>query len=284
MDISNAERASVLVEALPYIQEYSNKIVVIKYGGNAMIDEELKRAVMGDIVLLTLVGVKVILVHGGGPEISDMLKKVGKKSEFVDGLRVTDKETMDIVQSILAGKVNKDLVKLLESMGGHAIGLCGADGAMIKAEKLDGVHGFVGEITEIDPDPILGVLDYNYIPVVSTIAIDESGNSYNINADTAAAAIAAKLEAECLITLTDIEGILYDKDDPSTLIHTMKTTDAPELIEKGVISGGMIPKVNGCIDAINQGVRKVFILDGTIPHSILIETLTNEGLGTMIVK
>lgn len=284
MDISNAERASILVEALPYIQEYSGKIVVVKYGGNAMIDENLKQAVMGDLVLLTLVGVKVILVHGGGPEISDMLKKVGKKSEFIDGLRVTDKETMDIVQSILAGKVNKDLVKLIESKGGHAIGLCGADGSMIKAKKLDSVHGFVGEIEDIDPDPILGVLDYDYIPVVSSIGIDSDGNSYNINADTAAAAIAAKLEAECLITLTDIEGICLDKDDPSSLIRTMKTTDAPALVEQGVISGGMIPKVEGCIDAINKGVRKVFVIDGTIAHSILIETLTDEGLGTMIVK
>lgn len=284
MDISNAERASILVEALPYIQEYSGKIVVVKYGGNAMIDENLKQAVMGDLVLLTLVGVKVILVHGGGPEISDMLKRVGKKSEFIDGLRVTDKETMDIVQSILAGKVNKDLVKLIESKGGHAIGLCGADGGMIKARKLDSVHGFVGEIEDIDPDPILGVLDYDYIPVVSSIGIDSDGNSYNINADTAAAAIAAKLEAECLITLTDIEGICLDKDDPSSLIRTMKTTDAPALVEQGVISGGMIPKVEGCIDAINKGVRKVFVIDGTIAHSILIETLTDEGLGTMIVK
>lgn len=284
MDISNAERASILVEALPYIQEYSGKIVVVKYGGNAMIDENLKQAVMGDLVLLTLVGVKVILVHGGGPEISDMLKKVGKKSEFIDGLRVTDKETMDIVQSILAGKVNKDLVKLIESKGGHAIGLCGADGSMIKAKKLDSVHGFVGEIEDIDPDPILGVLDYDYIPVVSSIGIDSEGNSYNINADTAAAAIAAKLEAECLITLTDIEGICLNKDDPTSLIHTMKTSDAPKLIEQGVISGGMIPKVEGCIDAINMGVRKVFVIDGTTPHSILIETLTDEGLGTMIVK
>lgn len=284
MDISNAERASILVEALPYIQEYSGKIIVVKYGGNAMIDENLKQAVMGDLVLLTLVGVKVILVHGGGPEISDMLKRVGKKSEFIDGLRVTDKETMDIVQSILAGKVNKDLVKLIESKGGHAIGLCGADGGMIKAKKLDNVHGFVGEIEDIDPDPILGVLDYDYIPVVSSIGIDSDGNSYNINADTAAAAIAAKLEAECLITLTDIEGICLDKDDPTSLIHTMKTTDAPALIKQGVISGGMIPKVEGCIDAINKGVRKVFVIDGTVAHSILIETLTDEGLGTMIVK
>ncbi len=284
MEISNAQRASILIEALPNIQEYYNKIVVVKYGGNAMIDENLKQAVMGDIVLLSLVGVKVVLVHGGGPEINDMLKRVGKKSEFVDGLRVTDRETMDIVQMILSGKVNKDLVKLIETKGGHAVGLCGADGGLIKAKPLDDIHGFVGEVTDIDPDPIIGVLDYNYIPVVSTIAIDDEGNSYNINADTAAASIAAKLNAECLITLTDIEGIMRDKDDPTTLIKTMKTSEADELFESGVISGGMIPKVKGCIEAVENGVRKIFIIDGRIPHSILIETLTDEGLGTMIIK
>ena len=284
MNINNAERASVLIEALPYIQKYRNKVVVIKYGGNAMVNEELKQAVMGDIVLLSLVGVKVVLVHGGGPEISDMLKKVGKESEFVDGLRVTDAETMEIVQMILAGKVNKDLVKLIQTKGGNAIGLCGADGAMIKAKALDKKYGFVGEITDVDPDPIIGVLDYDYIPVVSTAGIDEEGNTYNINADTAAAAIAAKLRAECLITLTDIEGIMRDKDDPTTLIKTIKVNEAPKLFKDGVISGGMIPKIKGCIKAIESGVRKVFVIDGRIPHSILIETLTNEGLGTMIVK
>lgn len=284
MNINNAERASVLIEALPYIQKYRNKVVVIKYGGNAMVNEELKQAVMGDIVLLSLVGVKVVLVHGGGPEISDMLKKVGKESEFVDGLRVTDAETMEIVQMILAGKVNKDLVKLIQTKGGNAIGLCGADGAMIKAKALDKKYGFVGEITDVDPDPIIGVLDYDYIPVVSTVGIDEEGNTYNINADTAAAAIAAKLRAECLITLTDIEGIMRDKDDPTTLIKTIKVNEAPKLFKDGVISGGMIPKIKGCIKAIESGVRKVFVIDGRIPHSILIETLTNEGLGTMIVK
>lgn len=284
MTINNQERASVLIEALPYIQEYYNKVVVIKYGGNAMIDEELKQAVMGDIVLLSLVGVKVVLVHGGGPEINDMLSKVGKESKFVDGLRVTDKETMEIVQMILAGKVNKDLVKLIETKGGHAVGLCGADGGMIKAKALDEKYGFVGQITSIDPDPIIGVLDYNYIPIVSTVGIDENGNTYNINADTAAAAIASKLKAECLITLTDIAGILKDKNDPSSLIRVMKTKDAPKLIESGVIGGGMIPKVGGCIKAIENGVRKVFIIDGRVPHSILVETLTDEGLGTMITK
>lgn len=284
MEIDNAQRASVLIEALPYIQEYTNKVVVIKYGGNAMVNEDLKKAVMGDIVLLSLVGVKVVLVHGGGPEISDMLKKIGKESVFVDGLRVTDRETMDIVQMILAGKVNKDLVKLIQTIGGNAVGLCGADGAMIKANMLDEKYGYVGEITDVDPDPIIGVLDYNYIPVVSTVGIDENGNTYNINADTAAAAIAAKLRAECLVTLTDIDGIMMDKDNPKTVIKTMKTSDAPKLIMDGVISGGMIPKIKGCIKAIESGVKKVFVIDGRIPHSILIETLTNEGLGTMIIK
>lgn len=284
MNINNSERASILIEALPYIQKYNNKVVVIKYGGNAMINEKLKEAVMGDIVLLSLVGVKVVLVHGGGPEISDMLKKVGKESVFLDGLRVTDSETMDIVQMILAGKVNKNLVKLIQTKGGNAIGLCGADGAMIKAKALDEKYGFVGEVEDVDIDPILGVLDYDYIPVVSTIGIDSDGNTYNINADTAAAAIAAKLKAECLITLTDIEGILRDKDDPSTLIKTIKTSEAPALMQEGVISGGMIPKIQGCIDAIENGVKKVFVIDGRIEHSILIETFTDEGLGTMLVK
>lgn len=284
MNINNSERASILIEALPYIQKYYNKVVVIKYGGNAMVNEKLKEAVMGDIVLLSLVGVKVVLVHGGGPEISDMLKKVGKESVFLDGLRVTDSETMDIVQMILAGKVNKNLVKLIQTKGGNAIGLCGADGAMIKAKALDEKYGYVGEIEDVDIDPILGVLDYDYIPVVSTIGIDDDGNTYNINADTAAAAIAAKLKAECLITLTDIEGILKDKDDPSTLIKTIKTSEAPALMQEGVISGGMIPKIQGCIDAIENGVKKVFVIDGRIEHSILIETFTDEGLGTMLVK
>ncbi len=283
MEISNQERASIIIEALPYIQKYTNKVVVVKYGGSAMLNDELKQAVMGDIVLLSLVGVKVVLVHGGGPEINDMLGRIGKQSVFADGLRVTDGETMDIVQMILAGKVNKDLVKLIQTKGGNAIGICGADGAMIKARALDEKYGYVGEITDIDPDPIIGVLDYNYIPVVSTIGIDSQGNSYNINADTAAAAIASKLRAECLITLTDTEGILRDKDDPTTLIRTIRTTDAPKLIKDGVISGGMIPKIKGCIKAIESGVRKVFVIDGRVPHSILVETLTDAGVGTMII-
>lgn len=283
MELSNADRASILIEALPYIQEYTGKVVVIKYGGSAMLDEKLKSSVMGDIVLLQLIGVKVVLVHGGGPEISAMLGRIGKKTEFCDGLRVTDKETAEIVQMVLAGKVGKDLVKLIETKGGNAIGLCGADGGMIKAKMLDEKYGYVGEITDVDVDPILGVLDYDYIPVVSTIAIDGEGHSFNVNADTAASVIAAELKAECLISLTDMPGILKDKDDPSSLIHTIRTEEAPFLIESGVIAGGMIPKLNGCIDAIRAGVRKVFIIDGRVEHSILMETLTDEGLGTMII-
>lgn len=283
MIITHAERASVLTEALPYIKKYNNKILVVKYGGNAMINDDLKEAVMGDLVLLSLVGVKVVLVHGGGPEITEMLGKIGKKSEFIDGLRVTDKETVDIVQMVLAGKINKNLVNLLENKGAKAIGLSGIDGHMIKSEKLDDVHGFVGEITNVDVTPIVDCLDKGYIPVISTIGYDNEGNTYNINADTAAARIAGALGAESLISMTDIEGILRDKNDPSTLISKINVSDAPRLMREGVISGGMIPKVNCCIEAIRRGVRKVFIIDGRIPHSILIETLTDAGIGTMFV-
>ena len=284
MKISNADRAKILTEALPYIQKYSNKILVIKYGGNAMINEELKAAVMGDIVLLSLIGVKVVLVHGGGPEISEMLNKIGKKSEFVNGLRVTDKETVDIVQMVLAGKVNKNLVNLLHNKGGKAIGLCGIDGHMIKAKKVDERLGFVGEVTDVNVAPVLDVLEKGYIPVVSTIGYDEDGNVYNINADTVAARLAGELKAESLISMTDIVGLLRDKDDPSTLIPKVYVSDVLKLIRDGVISGGMIPKVNCCIEAIRRGVNKVFIIDGRIPHSILIETLTDEGIGTMFVS
>ncbi|MGM9644677.1 MAG: acetylglutamate kinase [Eubacteriales bacterium] len=283
MIITHAERASVLTEALPYIKKYNNKILVVKYGGNAMINDDLKEAVMGDLVLLSLVGVKVVLVHGGGPEITEMLGKIGKKSEFVDGLRVTDKETVDIVQMVLAGKINKNLVNLLENKGAKAIGLSGIDGHMIKSDKLDDVHGFVGEITNVDVTPIVDCLDKGYIPVISTVGYDNEGNTYNINADTAAARIAGALGAESLISMTDIEGILRDKNDPSTLISKIYVSDAPQLMREGVISGGMIPKVNCCIEAIRRGVRKVFIIDGRIPHSILIETLTDAGIGTMFV-
>lgn len=283
MQVSNAQRAEILVHALPYIQEYYDKIIVIKYGGNAMIDENLKQAVMRDVVLMNLIGVKVVLVHGGGPEISDMLKKVGKQSTFVNGLRVTDEETMEIVQMVLAGKVNKSLVSLIESIGGRAVGLCGMDGGMLKAKPLDPALGYVGEITQVNDAPIVDLLEKGYIPVISTVGYDENGHVYNINADTAAASIAAKLKAESLISMTDISGILRDKDDPSTLISEIKAEDAPRLMSEGIISGGMIPKVECCIDAINGGVKKVFIIDGRIPHSILIETLTDEGIGTMFV-
>ena len=282
--MTNAQRAEVLTQALPYIQKYTDKIIVVKYGGNAMINDELKDAVMGDIVLLSLIGIKVVLVHGGGPEITQMLKAVGKESQFVNGLRVTDKETVDIVQMVLAGKVNKNLVNLLHHKGGKAVGLCGIDGHMIEAEVLNPELGFVGEITNVNVEPITDVLEKGYIPVISTVGCDKEGNVYNINADTAASEIAGILGAESLISMTDIEGILRDKDDPSTLISKIVVDEAPKLVEEGVISGGMIPKVECCIDAINSGVRKVFIIDGRIPHSILIETLTNEGIGTMFVK
>lgn len=284
MEMNNAERARILVEALPYIKKYYNKIIVVKYGGNAMINEELKEAVMGDIVLLSLIGIKVVLVHGGGPEITEMLGKIGKKSEFVNGLRVTDKESVDIVQMVLAGKINKNLVNLLENKGGKAIGLCGIDGHMIKAEMKDERFGYVGEITSVNVQPILDVLEKGYIPVVSTVGYDCEGNSYNINADTAAARIAGELQCESLISMTDIDGILRDKDDPSTLISEIHVSDAPRLVREGIISGGMIPKVNCCIEAIRRGVGKVFIIDGRIPHAILIETLTDEGIGTMFVS
>ena len=281
--IPNAERAKVLIEALPYIRNYNGKILVVKYGGNAMLNEELKRAVMGDIVLLRLIGVQVVLVHGGGPEISETLTALGKKSEFIDGLRVTDAETVGVVQMVLAGKVNKSLVSLIGSLGGKAMGLSGMDGQMLIACQKDEVHGFVGEITQVNTAPILDLLEKGYIPVVSTIATDAAGNSYNVNADTAAARIAGALGAESLITMTDIAGLLYDKDDPSTLIRAVNVSEAPELIREGVISGGMIPKVDCCIDAIRRGVKKVFIIDGRIPHAILIEVLTDEGIGTMFV-
>jgi len=281
--MTNAQRAEVLTQALPYIQKYTNKIVVVKYGGNAMINDELKDAVMGDIVLLSLIGIKVVLVHGGGPEITQMLKQVGKETQFINGLRVTDKETVDIVQMVLAGKVNKNLVNLLHHKGGKAVGLCGIDGHMIEAEFLNKELGYVGEITNVNVEPITDVLEKGYIPVISTVACDNEGNVYNINADTAAAKIAGILGAESLISMTDIEGILRDKDDPSTLISKILVSEAPSLMEDGIISGGMIPKVECCIDAINSGVKKVFIIDGRIPHAILIETLTNEGIGTMFV-
>ena len=284
MELSNAQRAEVLIHALPYIQKYYNKIIVVKYGGNAMINEDLKKAVMGDIVLLSLIGIKVVLVHGGGPEISEMLKKIGKQSEFVNGLRVPDAETADIVQMVLAGKINKTLVSLLQNTGGRAIGLSGADGHMIEAKQLDPALGYVGEITNIDTRLITDVLEKGYIPVISTVGCDSEGNVYNINADTAASRIAGMLKAESLISMTDISGILRDKEDPSSLISQIQVSDAPTLMRDGVISGGMIPKVECCIEAIRRGVNRVFIIDGRIPHSILIETLTDEGIGTMFTE
>lgn len=283
MDITNQKRASVLVQALPYIKKYVGKIVVIKYGGNAMIDEELKSKVMKDMVLLSLIGVKVVLVHGGGPEINGMLSKLGLKSEFKNGLRVTDKETVEVVQMVLAGKVNKNLVNLLEVKGGNAIGLSGLDGQMLLAEIKNPDLGFVGEIKKVNVAPILDLLEKGYIPVISTVACDEEGNIYNVNADTAAAKIAGELKAESLISMTDIAGILKDKDDPNSLIKKISIQDADNLISEGVISGGMIPKVECCVNALKWGVNKVFIIDGRIPHSIIVEMLTDEGIGTMFV-
>ena len=281
---TNAERAEVLTAALPYIKKYSGKIVVIKYGGNAMVNEQLKQQVMEDIALLWLIGVKVVLVHGGGPEISDTMKKLGKEAVFVDGLRVTDKETVDIVQMVLAGKVNKDLVNLIQTKGGHAVGISGIDGGMIEATVKNEALGFVGQITKIRTQPIVDLLEKNYIPVVSTVASDRQGNVYNINGDTAAAYIAGALGAERLIMMTDIAGILKDKDDPSSLIPHITVDEAKALYEEGIVSGGMIPKVDCCIEALEHGVKNVVIMDGRIPHSILMELLTDEGAGTMVTK
>ena len=280
---TTAQRAEILTQALPYIQKYNDKIVVVKYGGNAMINEDLKEAVMGDIVLLSLIGIKVVLVHGGGPEINEMLGKIGKKSQFINGLRVTDQETMEVVQMVLAGKVNKNLVNLMQRKGGKAIGLCGVDGHMLKAKKVDDALGFAGDITDVNVESILDVLEKGYIPVISTVGYDDDGNVYNVNADTAAARIAGELKAESLISMTDTVGLCKDKDDPSTLIPKVYVSEAPKLIKNGIISGGMIPKINCCIEAIRRGVHKVFIIDGRIPHSILIEILTDAGIGTMFV-
>ena len=281
-EVSNAERAEILCQALPYIRAYNGKIVVVKYGGNAMVNEGLKMQVMEDIVLLWLVGVKVVLVHGGGPEISELMERLGKEPVFVDGLRVTDKETVDIVQMVLAGKVNKSLVNLLESKGGRAMGISGIDGGLIEAEMKDPRLGYVGNITGINIDPVLDLLEKGYIPVISTVGCDREGNTYNINGDTAAARIAGALSAERLIMMTDIAGILRDKDDPMTLIPEITVSEAAELRAEGVISGGMIPKVECCLEAIRRGVENVIIMDGRIPHSILMEILTDEGAGTMV--
>lgn len=283
MKIENTDRAKILIEALPYIQKYYNKIVVIKYGGNAMINEELKNAVMGDIVLLSLIGIKVVLIHGGGPEITGMLDKVGKKTEFVNGLRVTDRETVDICQMVLSGKINKGLVNLIQNMGGKAMGLCGCDGHIIEAEMLDEKLGYVGKITNVNVQPILDILEKGYIPVISTVGCDSENNIYNINADTAASKIAGMLKAESLISMTDIRGLLRDKDNEESLIPVVNVSEAPQLMNDGIISGGMIPKVDCCIEAVRQGVNKVFMIDGRVLHSILLEVLTDEGIGTMFI-
>ncbi len=282
-EFSNAQRAEVLTQALPYIKRYNGKIVVVKYGGNAMINEKLKQQVMEDIVLLWLIGVKIVLVHGGGPEISDLMTRLGKKAEFVDGLRVTDKETVDIVQMVLAGKVNKTLVNLLEMKGGRAMGISGMDGRLIEAEIKDERLGYVGKITNVNITPINDLLEKGYIPVVSTVGCDRQGNSFNINGDTAAAFIAGALKAERLIMMTDIAGILQDRDDPSTLIPDVTIDEAEELKAEGVVSGGMVPKVDCCVQALKKGVENVVIMDGRVPHSILMEILTDEGAGTMVM-
>lgn len=278
------DRAGILSDALPYIQQYAGKTVVVKYGGNAMTNAALKQAVMSDIVLLSLVGIRIVLVHGGGPEINAMLERVGKESRFVNGLRYTDKETMDIVQMVLCGKVNKDLVDLLHLHKGKAVGLCGLDGHLIEAKQKDESLGLVGEITAVNPRIINDVLDSGYIPVISTVASGADGNVYNINADTAAARIAAEVKAANLILMTDIVGLLEDKDDENTLIYSVGVSEVPYLKKQGIVSGGMIPKIDCCVEAVRRGVPKANIIDGRIPHSILIELLTNEGAGTMIVS
>jgi len=282
---SHEQQARTLVEALPYIQKFTGKTVVVKYGGNAMVSPELRRAVMSDIILLNLVGIRVVVVHGGGPEISAMLKKIGHESKFVDGLRYTDEETMDVVQQVLCGKVNKNLVAQINRLGGKAIGLCGMDGALFQAEQLDEKYGLVGKITGVNPEPVENALLTGYIPVVSTVAQGaDADTAYNINADTAAAKLAEALHAEKLILLTDVRGLLRDPKDEETLIHVVHTYDVPGLVAKGIISGGMIPKIECCVDAIAAGVDRVHILDGRIPHSILIELLSDAGIGTMLKR
>ena len=284
MNTSNAVRAEILPQAVPYIKEYTGKYVVAKYGGNAMTDPQLKKSVMQDILLLQLVGVKVILVHGGGPEISAMLKKLSIESHFENGLRVTDDDTMEVVQMVLAGKVNKSLAADLSALGGRAVGLCGIDGGLIKVHQKSEKLGHVGEIDEINTKILDDLLDGGFIPVISSIGIDDDGNPYNINADTAAAKIAAALHAESMVVMSNINGVLRDKDDENSLISQISLADAEELKKSGIIAGGMIPKVDCCTNAVKEGVKKVFIINGEIPHAILIELLTDEGLGTMFTK
>ena len=285
MSFNEVDRAQVLAEALPYIQKYYGKTIVVKYGGNAMVSEELRRAVISDIILLNLVGIHVVVVHGGGPEIKEMLTKLGKESRFVDGLRYTDEETMDVVQQVLCGRVNKDLVATLNRLGGRALGLCGVDGAMLRARKLDEKYGMVGEITHVDPRPVTDALEKGYIPVISTVAQGEDADtSYNINADTAAAKLAVALKAEKLILLTDVRGLLKDPKDESTLISELQLSYVPALVREGVISGGMIPKVDCCVEAVRSGVKSATILDGRVAHAILIELLSDAGIGTMLTN
>lgn len=283
LKFSNSQRAQVLTAALPYIRRYNGQIIVVKYGGNAMVNEQLKQQVMEDIVLLWLVGVRVVLVHGGGPEISELMGRLGKKAEFVDGLRVTDRETVDIVQMVLAGKVNKTLVNLLEMKGGKAMGISGMDGRLIEATARSPELGYVGSISSINIQPVMDLLEKGYIPVISTLGCDDKGNTYNINGDTAAACIAGALGAQRLIMMTDIAGVLMDRDDPASLVPELTVTQAVELFRRGVISGGMIPKVDCCIDAVHRGVGSAIIMDGRVPHSILMEILTDEGAGTMVI-
>ena len=288
VSFNEVDRAQVLAEALPYIQKFSGKTIVVKYGGNAMVSDQLRHAVISDIILLHLVGIQVVVVHGGGPEISEMLKKIGKQSQFVDGLRYTDEETMDVVQQVLCGRVNKNLVATLNRLGGRALGLCGLDGGMMKAVRHteEGVdYGLVGEITQVDPHPIKAQIEQGFIPVISTVAQGiDAPCCYNINADTAAAKIAIALGAEKLILLTDVRGLLRDPKDERTLIPELQLSQVPALVREGVISGGMIPKVDCCVEAVRSGVKSAIILDGRVPHSILIELLSNEGIGTMLVN
>ena len=285
MSFNELDRAQVLAEALPYIQKFYGKTIVVKYGGNAMVSEELRHAVISDITLLSLVGIRVVVVHGGGPEINHMLNKIGKESRFVDGLRYTDQETMEVVQQVLCGQVNKDLVAILNRLGGRAVGLCGLDGGLLQARKLDEKHGLVGQVCQVDPRPLTDALGGGYIPVVATVAqgMDEAV-TYNVNADTAAAKLAVALEAEKLILLTDVRGLLRDPADESTLIPELQLSSVPALVREGVISGGMIPKVDCCVEAVRSGVQSAVILDGRVAHSLLIELLTDAGIGTMLVK
>ncbi len=283
-NVTNSMRAHVLVQALPYLQRYYGKTIVVKYGGNAMTSEDLKEQVMEDIVLLSMVGIRVVLVHGGGPELSGLMQRLGKKPEFIDGLRVTDKETIDMAQMVLAGKINKSLVNLLQMKGGQAIGLSGMDGRLIEAKIRDPKYGYVGDVTKINGDVVTTLLDSGYIPVISTLGCDTEGNTYNINGDTGAGKIASAIGAERLIMMTDIEGIMRDREDPDSLISSLTIEEAEQLTQEGVISGGMIPKVRCCTDALNEGVKAAVIIDGRVPHAVLMEILTDEGAGTLFTK